>query len=329
MEPDEDEIVRDDFPTARKGWDPDAVRAHLQRLAERIDSQKVAATVAERVSGIVSAAEEAAAGIETDSREAAEALREDAERTLADARAEAGEIVARSKDEAEASVQRAQETVDRLLEQAQELRGRIDSLGGTLADEILARVADITGNEKREPAVADTAPSAPAAEPAPIERAEPPPDPEPVAATESEPVPIVETEPESEREPETAAEPDPEPAAAEVEEPAGSAETPAPAEAASTPEGLSGEASTDDLIEQLRGGGDGAGHEAGEAATAAVAQSSGPGDSDSGAARLVAMNLALEGSEREEIKTRLAEQFDGLEDLDRLITDVLERAGRS
>ena len=28
-----EQIVRDDFPTARKGWSPDAVRAHLIAVA--------------------------------------------------------------------------------------------------------------------------------------------------------------------------------------------------------------------------------------------------------------------------------------------------------
>jgi hypothetical protein len=324
-----DEIVRDDFPTARKGWDPDAVRAHLERLADRIGSQKAAGAVAERVSGIVSAAEDAAAGIEADGRKAAAGMREDAERALADARAEAAEIVARSKREAEASVELAQETVDRLLGQAKELRGRIDGLGDTLADEIRGRVAGITGGEAKDPAGAGEAQSPTAAEPPPIERAEP-------AATEaaSELDPAGETRPEAEPEP-AATEPEPEPAAEDQPEPRPepAAETrpepePEPAgEAPPEPEQSQGGTSTDDLIAQLRGAGDGAAAEAKEDPVAA--EPSATGGPDQGAARLVAMNMALEGAEREAIAARLAEEFDGLDDLGGLVDEVLERAGRS
>lgn len=305
-----DEIVRDDFPTARKGWDPEAVRAHLERLAERIGSQRAAGSVAERVSGIVAAAEDAATGIEADGRKAAEEMRADAERALADARAEAAEIVARSKQEAEASVELAQETVDRLLEQAQELRGRIDSLGDTLADEIRARVAGITGGEASEPAGAGPAQSPTAVEAPPIERAEPAPT---ETEPEREPEPVDERQPDHERGPEPADETPPEPEPEPAREPE-----------ADQPRGGT---STDDLIAQLRGAGDGAAADTDEDPVAT--EPSGAGGADHGAARLVAMNMALEGTEREAIAARLAEEFEGLGDLGGLVDEVLERAGRS
>ena len=99
-----------------------------------------------------------------------------------------------------------------------------------------------------------------------------------------------------EREPEPEPEPDPDP------------EPPEPAAAGS---------STEELIAQLRGG---------EAETPAPAVDGGE-KGDSGAARLVAMNMALEGASREEIDERLAAEFD-VDDRESLIDDVLSRVGK-
>lgn len=52
-----------------------------------------------------------------------------------------------------------------------------------------------------------------------------------------------------------------------------------------------------------------------------------PGGADEGAARLVAMKMALEGKGREEIESALAERF-GAADRSALVDDVLARAGR-
>ena len=81
-------------------------------------------------------------------------------------------------------------------------------------------------------------------------------------------------------------------------------------------------ASTDELIAQLRGGsgGNGGGGEASD--------DSDSEPSDVGAARLVAMNMALEGSSREEIAAQVGDQFGSVEDVDGLVDDVFARAGR-
>ena len=79
-------------------------------------------------------------------------------------------------------------------------------------------------------------------------------------------------------------------------------------------------ASTEDLIAQLKGG----------ASTAPVngsGEPSAPG-SDLAAARLVTMNMALEGYSREQISARISSEFGGLDDLDGMLDDVLARAGR-
>jgi hypothetical protein len=50
--------------------------------------------------------------------------------------------------------------------------------------------------------------------------------------------------------------------------------------------------------------------------------------SDAAAARLVAMNLALQGADRAAISAQLAAEFASLEDRDALLDEVLARVGR-
>jgi hypothetical protein len=120
-------------------------------------------------------------------------------------------------------------------------------------------------------------------------------------------------EPEPEPEPKT---PEPEPEAPEPE-PEASEPQPAPAEPVPT-----GKVSTEELIEQLK---------AGDQSTkskpepAVHASNEAPGD-DAGAARLVAMKLALDGTAREEARRQLATDYD-LADLDALLEDVYSRVG--
>lgn len=61
---DRDSIVRRDFATHRRGYDPAAVEAHLERLADELDAAQRPATLSEhagaQVSAIVQAAERSA-----------------------------------------------------------------------------------------------------------------------------------------------------------------------------------------------------------------------------------------------------------------------------
>ena len=52
-------------------------------------------------------------------------------------------------------------------------------------------------------------------------------------------------------------------------------------------------------------------------------------EADAAGARLVAMNMALEGSTEEEITAKLADEFPSIGDASGLVGDVLARAGRS
>ena len=260
-----DQIVREDFPTSRKGWDPDAVRAHLESIAARLPKSDVslADAAAERVGTIVAAAEATAAEIE-------QRAEREAEQLLSSAREEADGIVDRAREEAQGRIEQAQGAVESLVTQAEDLRSRVGSLGESL--------------------IGTSAVAAPeAAVPGPESAAEPEIDPEP--APEPEPDP----EPEPEPEPEPA--PDPEPVA-------------------------TGDASTDDLIAQLRGG---AGAEAPTAASSPVAAAS--SSEDLAAVRLVALNMAMDGAGRDEIETQIAQEFGTVAGLDALLDDVLARTG--
>lgn len=106
---DRDAIVRSDFPAARRGLDPDAVRAHLEAVADEVDALRAAAArvappsaasaASERVGTIVAAAEESAAEIERSAREEADRVRADAAREsrelVDDVRAAAADLHAR------------------------------------------------------------------------------------------------------------------------------------------------------------------------------------------------------------------------------------------
>jgi hypothetical protein len=149
-----EEIVRADFPTVRKGWDPAAVRAHLEALADRLPSgsASLADMAAERVSEIVAAAEATAAQIE------------------ADARREAEEALARAGEEARQRVEQAQAAVEGLVSQAEGLRAQVGSLGAS-------------GNAESAPESEEPEAEAPSAEPKPSPAST---EPEPAATTGDE-----------------------------------------------------------------------------------------------------------------------------------------------
>lgn len=265
---DRQSIEKKDFPIARRGYDPEAVDAHLARLAGEVEALQrqqgggprqsagsLALAASEQVRAIVEAAEASAADIEA-------AAQDDAARIRAEASADARS----TRDDA---VSRSQEHVGKVSEATTLMLGRVDAMESELgalleslrtgsnrlnADLALlqANMGDLYG------AAGSTAPPPPAPEPVAAE-------PEPVAA---EPV-AVEPEP-------VAAEPEPEPVAAEPEPVAAEPEPAAP------PAG---------------------------------------GDADVEGARLIALNMALNGQSRDETAQYLDDNFD-LPDRDGLLDEV-------
>jgi hypothetical protein len=170
---DRDEIVRDDFPTARRGYDPEAVRTHLRSVAAAFrepSSTPLAAKAADRVAAIVEAAEKQAAEIEVE------------------ARSEADRIVAAAREEAKEQVDRAQGAVSKLVEQADELRSAVGKLGSDIASQV----------KPGGPAAAKAeTPAPPEIDPQPPHVPEPTPplEPEPTPPQTPEPTPPLTPEP--------------------------------------------------------------------------------------------------------------------------------------
>jgi hypothetical protein len=142
---DRQSIEKRDFPIGRRGYDPAAVDAHLRALASEVQelqrtaagrgADSLAASAGTQVQAIVAAAEVAAAEIENDANANAESTRaqaaSDAEKTRADAIAKAQAHVA--------NVGRATAT---LLERVESLDGET----GALVDSLRAGATKLAGD---------------------------------------------------------------------------------------------------------------------------------------------------------------------------------------
>jgi DivIVA domain-containing protein len=243
---DRQDIERRDFPIGRRGYEPEAVDAHLRRVAEDLDELRradrpstasLASSAADQVRSIVEAAETTASDIKHQAEDEASGTRSraeaDAEKTRADAADQARNHVV--------SVQEATQTMlQRVDAMESELGALIESLR-TGANRLTADLTLLTGNmgELRGAATGAGAETAEAA-------------PEPVSAHPPQP----------------------------------ESETEAPAEGEPAPEG----------------------------------------SDDSEGARLIALNMALNGTPREETDNYLAENFQ-LEDRAKLLDEVYARVG--
>jgi DivIVA domain-containing protein len=166
-----EEIVRSDFPPSRKGYDREAVDAHLERLAERIAelergrgsaTPSVAGRAGDKVSEIVAFAEAKAAEIEGEARQRAEA------------------IISEARTEARNQIERAQGAVAGLVKQADDLRERVGALGRDL------------GGETEPATVPEPTVPQPEVDPSPVVVPEPEPPREPVPAPDPMPAPEIE-----------------------------------------------------------------------------------------------------------------------------------------
>jgi DivIVA domain-containing protein len=172
-------IMRDDFPSNRRGYDPAAVDAHLDRIADEVDDLRrraaapapLSAQAGEQVQAIVEAAERGAQEI----REAAQA----------EAREHVGHVTAaadRLRERIEQMERDVTQLVIDLREGADRLRGDLDALQAGTDALSSARGA---------------APAAPApVEPPPAEPRAVAPTPEPPAAAPEPPAPEPATTPE-------------------------------------------------------------------------------------------------------------------------------------
>ena len=124
---DRQSIEKKDFPIGRRGYDPDAVDTHLREVADEVDSLKrsarqrtetVATAASEQVRAIIAAAEASAAEITRSAEEEAREIRDDA---AAEAK--------RTRDEAN---HHAHDYVGRVAEATSALLARVDAMQGEL-----------------------------------------------------------------------------------------------------------------------------------------------------------------------------------------------------
>jgi DivIVA domain-containing protein len=142
---DRQSIEKKDFPLGRRGYDPEAVDAHLSALADefaeltrsgRGQSASLAASAGEQVRAIVDAAESTAAEIHGDAQREAERIVAEARRELKTARergaVEASEHVTKVAEAAGAILERIDGVERELGTLTESLRGGATRVGGDL-----------------------------------------------------------------------------------------------------------------------------------------------------------------------------------------------------
>lgn len=306
---DRDRIQRRDFSSARRGYDPREVDEHLRLVADEVEgmrgagrsSEGLAGMAADQIKGIVDAAERSASEI----RQRAEAdAAEQVDRVL-----HATERLLERTDGAEAALDRLVETLraeaGSLLS---ELRGSVKSVRGELERirEALPelRVAPGASGPMAQSAVAAGAAVSPQAD---------------VVGEEDERLPAEGPPGEPPVEPG-------EPAAMRAGD---EGEAPAADEVAAA-DPLAGEAAADEPADVEEGEAGAPALEPEEAAAEEAAGSAGNGErraiAGSEGARLIALNMALNGTPREETARYLSENFD-IEDQEAVLEDVYSRVG--
>jgi DivIVA domain-containing protein len=255
---DRQSIEKKDFPVGRRGYDPEAVDAHLASLADEIADLKrsarrrsdtLASSASDQVRSIVEAAESSAADIQRDAENEAREIRDEAN-------AEAQATREQATEQAREYVGAVSESTDTMLKRVDSMENELGSLIESLRTGGNRLTADLKLLETNLTDVSGVVVPRPQFEPE-----EPAPAPEPVAA-----------------------EPEPEPVAAEAESVPESDST--PAEPATNGE---------------------------------VAGDSGGDDAEG--ARLIALNMALNGTPREETARYLNENF-SLSDASGLLDEV-------
>ncbi len=185
---DRQRIEKKDFPIGRRGYDPEAVDAHLSALADEFEefrrsarqrSETLASTAGDQVRAIVEAAESSAAEIQRQADEEASELRSDATRDAQAAReqatAQARDYVGKVSESTSTMLQRLDAIETELNGLVQSLRtgsGRINAdlqlLGSNLED-VRESVSPRTTFEPEIPAAEPTAAVAERAEAPPVE----------------------------------------------------------------------------------------------------------------------------------------------------------------
>ncbi len=157
------DITNASFETKRRGYDPDAVKAHLRAAASTVTSLEAQiAELTSRVDGLtvdVAAAKEEAAvagqnPIELDEEQLANRIGQDAARVLSEARAAATDRIAEAEREAETIISGAEEVYATRSRQADEeaarIRARADEQAAVRAQEAEAAAADLMSSAEAD-----------------------------------------------------------------------------------------------------------------------------------------------------------------------------------
>jgi DivIVA domain-containing protein len=319
LELDRHNIERNDFSAARRGYDPDEVDRHLRELADAIADlkrqQKPAATAslataaADQVRTIVEAAERSAAEIQENAETEANRIKDDASRGARETRERADNDAAKRVADAEEATQRAldragsiESEIDRLLGDlrtaATGLIDRVTGAAGSLQGELdQARSEFANVREARlEPGISGVGTSA-------VDEDEGPVDAEPEIVAEVEDVEAeaaaADVSDDSVSEPLVAHDEDLEPVSSNGGDTAVEDEVAVDEEIEEEPE-----------AEPATGGGGGGGR--------SIRGAEG--------ARLIALNMALNGTPRDETARYLSQNFE-LDDQDALLDEVYARVG--
>jgi DivIVA domain-containing protein len=292
-------IERRDFPIGRRGYDPASVDAHLRALASAIEdlqraaagpaADSLAATAGTQVQGIIQAAETAAAEIESQARASAKSVREqadhDAQKTRADAVARAQAHVAAVSEATATLLQRVESMDGEAGALVESLRAGAGRLAGDLAaaETNMGELYDAASGQRSSTSVGERPDGADAVDASTAKAGD-------VGVSSAQPLPGPIP---------------PMPPPADTFRPA-----PEPVPLADTPRPASEPVPIPIAIDKP----------ATSPAPAAVAGSLATnGDLDG--ARLIALNMALNGESREDVGRYLAENF-ALADRDKLVDEV-------
>jgi DivIVA domain-containing protein len=279
---DRQSIEKKDFPVGRRGYDPEAVDAHLNTLADEIAdfkrsarrrSDTLASSASEQVRAIVEAAETSASDIQRDAENEARDIRDEAN--------------SEAKATREQAAEQAREYVGKVSESTASMLSRLDAMESEFTDMIDSlrtganRLdADLRLLEGNLAEVGETI--------VPRPRFEPEPEPPAVEAPAAEP---------------TAQADEPESAATAVE---------TEVEAVGVFENGAGATESEGALASAPEG-----YDVADADVASQAE----GADDAEGARLIALNMALNGTPREETAKYLSENFQ-LSDRDGLLDEV-------
>ena len=302
MELDRHFIERNDFSAARRGYDPDEVDRHLREIADSVTELKrstkrspstIASQAAEQVRGIVEAAERSASDIQ-------EQAEDEAKRITDDASARARETRERADSDAVDRVRKAEEATDKMLQRANGVESEIDRLLGemrTAATTLVEHIHSGTGSLETE---------------LNLIRQEF----ESVREDRLEPIPSGGAAPAAEGN-------GGEPAVADAE-----AAEPELAEAEETAVDAPAVEEEDVEVEEAEPAAEVEEEEAPAEEEEAAEEAPAGGRSIRGAegARLIALNMALNGTPRDETARYLSQNFD-LDDQDALLDEVYARVG--